>query len=421
MTGGVELRILFVAMANSVHTARWVSQLRDTGWDIHVFDATKNGLIPELTGVTAHTFYRPSRSSRNVKDVEFISSLPFVSGFLQHRFPGIARLLWPSRIDSLTDLIHHLKPDIVHSLEMQHESYPLFEVRRRLGGEFSMPWIYSSWGSDLYLFGNQPQHQELVREVLAACDYYIADCQRDVALAREYGFRGEVLGVVPAVGGFDIHAMQHLAQAGPVSARRVVALKGYTGWAGRAKVALEALQQCADALRGYRVVVFLADAEVARAARYVSDVTGIPFEILPHVPHREIVELMGRSRLAIGVSISDGTPISMLEAMVMGAFPVQSDTVSTAEWIEQGKNGLLVPPENAGEIAAAVRRALADDMLVDRAAEINARLTAERIDSAVVRPKVLAMYEKVAGRASEKKPSEVLSQVPNKPSSVERH
>jgi len=404
------MRILFIAMAQSVHTARWVSQLLDTGWDIHVFDAMEGGLTPELTGVTAYTFYRPSKSSCNVKGVHYVQPLPRWKNliyYLTHRrFPALSRVLVPSRIDTLTRLIRRLKPDIIHSLEMQHESYPLLEVRRKLGGRFSMPWIYSSWGSDLYLFASQPEHQARVREVLSSCDYYIADCQRDVGLAHKFGLSGEVLGVFPGVGGLDVSGMQQRIQPGHVSTRRVIALKGYTGWAGRALVALHAVQLCADALQGYKVVVYLANAEVEHVARYVSRVTGVMFEVLPHSPHETIVRLMGRSRLAIGVSISDGTPNTMLEAMVMGAFPIQSDTISTAEWITDGENGLLVPPEDPEAIAAAIRRALSDDALVDKAAETNAKITSERIDRNVIQPQVIRMYEKIAAEGRLKKSSE---------------
>ena len=31
------MKILFVAMGNSIHLARWISQINDEGWDIHLF------------------------------------------------------------------------------------------------------------------------------------------------------------------------------------------------------------------------------------------------------------------------------------------------------------------------------------------------------------------------------------------------
>ena len=380
-----ELRILFIAMANSIHTARWVSQLKGQGWDIHVFDARESGLTPEFT------------------KVHCVARFPMLVGFMRHRFPALSRLVFPSRVETLTKLIRILKPDIIHSLEMQNESYPLLEVRRKLGGKLPAPWIYSCWGNDLYWFGRQAEHESRIREVLGACDYYIADCQRDVALARSFGLKGEVLGVFPGGGGYEISRMRQWIQSGPVSARRTIALKGYSSWVGRALVALRALRLCADVLQGYTVKVYSAQVQTVRLAEDVSRETGIRFEMLEHGPHETIIKLMGSSRLGISVSVSDGTPNSMLEAMVMGAFPIQSDTISTAEWISHGENGLLVPPEDPEPIAAAIRRAVTEDVLVDRAAELNAKVARERLDQDVIQPQVIAMYEKIAAQSKKKK------------------
>ena len=82
----------------------------------------------------------------------------------------------------------------------------------------------------------------------------------------------------------------------------------------------------------------------------------------------------------------------------MGALPIQSDTQSTAEWITDGRNGILARSNNPEEIAAALRRALQDDELVDRAAGANLELMKERLDIAAVRPKVIDMYRHVAAR-----------------------
>ena len=396
------MRILFVAMANSIHTARWLSQLTDENWDIRLFPVGENPLHPDLRNVTVHTLLRQRSSELDSSVRQTGLWWPFRRG--AKRFQGLLERLLPdlaNRSARLARAIRRFKPDIVHSLEMQHAGYLTLESWKRLAGCPFPAWIYSSWGSDLFYFGQQQEHEERIREVLAACDYYIADCQRDVRLVREFGFEGEVLGVFPAAGESDIQRMRQFCQPGPVSSRKIIALKGYhtNDWAGRALVALQALYMCADSLAGYEVVVYLATPNVRYAAEYVSRMTGLRITVLPHSPHDEIVKLMGRARIAIGVNVTDGTPSTMLEAMVMGAFPIQSDTVSTSEWIADGGNGLLVPPEDPEAIAAAIRRALSDDVLVNRAAEINARMTEERIDHAVIRPQVIAMYKKVAARA----------------------
>jgi hypothetical protein len=277
---------------------------------------------------------------------------------------------------------------------MQRAGYMTLESRSLLRGRFP-PWIYSSWGSDIYFFAKEPDHTERVSQVLAACDYLITDCQRDVALARKNGFRGTLLGVFPGVGGFDLEGMRHYRMPGPVAARRVVAVKGYHHWAGRALTALQAIHRCVDLLRNYEIVVFSPSPEVEPVVSHIAAVTGLRIRSLKDSPHVEILKLMGRARVAMGINVSDGTPNAMLEAMVMGALPLQSDTGSTAEWITDGVNGLLVSSEDPGAIEAALRRGLTDDDLVDRAAVNNARLVEERIAMSEITPKVVDAYKKV--------------------------
>ena len=114
----------------------------------------------------------------------------------------------------------------------------------------------------------------------------------------------------------------------------------------------------------------------------------------------------GRARVSIGLSISDAISTSLLESMIMGAFPVQSNTGCGNEWITDGETGIFVHPDDPEMIAAAIRRALADDDLVDGADTANARVANERLADAVIKPKVIDIYNSViahsAERASEK-------------------
>jgi len=273
------------------------------------------------------------------------------------------------------------------TLEAREQSQAL---RRR-------PWMYSCWGNDIYHFGRQRDHELLVRRVLASCDFFIGDCHRDSGLAREYGFRGVDLGVVPVCGGFDIVSMGRYKSV-PTSKRRVIAVKGYHSemWGGRAVVALQALGLCADLLKDYEIVVYSVhdSAQVLSAVENLAD-AGLGVSVFPQSSHNEMVKLMGQARLALALSTTDGTPNTMLEAMIMGAFPIQSDTVSTGEWIVDGRNGFLVPPEDAGLVATAIRKAVTDDALVDQAAGLNDELTRSKVDISLIMPRVIRMYEQV--------------------------
>src|SRR6266542_6920047 len=106
--------------------------------------------------------------------------------------------------------------------------------------------------------------------------------------------------------------MRALEQPGLISKRKVIAVKGYQHdiWGGRALVAIEALKLVAPYLKGYEVVVYPAqpNSEVSLFATEVFKNSGVRLTLMGQAPHDEIVKLMGRSRVAIGLSVSDGTP-----------------------------------------------------------------------------------------------------------------
>jgi hypothetical protein len=399
------LRILFVAMANSVHTARWVSQLEGRGWDVHLFPAREVAPHPQLRNLKLHEplSVRPPTLDPSV---EVVGQWPLPKGAsLARRVAGLLDRSWHDRAGKLARTIRKLRPDIVHSMEIQGAGYLTLGARAHFSGDDFPLWCVSNWGSDIYLFGRLAAHEEKVRAVMAACDFYHCECHRDVRLAREFGFEGEAMSVFPVSGGFEVERMRSLRQPGPPSSKRLLVLKGYQSWAGRALVGLRAIELCADLLRGYRVTVFLAPPDVVLAAELLSRKTGIPIEWESgERAHDDILRMHGSARASIGLSISDAISTSLLEAMIMGSFPIQSNTGCGDEWIECGENGLLVHPESPEEVAAALRRALTDDAMVDRAAETNARLAAERLDKSVVGPMAVEMYLKMAAQGRPSKP-----------------
>jgi len=61
-----------------------------------------------------------------------------------------------------------------------------------------------------------------------------------------------------------------------------------------------------------------------------------------------------------------------------------------------GVNGILIDPHDPLDIAGAIRKAVLDDALIEKAAEINTKLIFNRLDISVVKPKVIEMYKILA-------------------------
>jgi glycosyltransferase involved in cell wall biosynthesis len=80
--------------------------------------------------------------------------------------------------------------------------------------------------------------------------------------------------------------------------------------------------------------------------------------------HREDVpDLLAASDVFALPSLYEGSSLALLEAMAAGRAVVSSSIGGTAELIEDGANGLLVPPGDVGALSSAIRRLLRDDGL----------------------------------------------------------
>jgi len=383
-----RLRVLFVAMANSPHSAHWIAQLEGRRWDLSLFPAD----LPEVVPVTP--LLREVAPS-----VRVVEGWPIPGGGrnLALRLSRPFKPGWNVRAWELARVIRKLEPDIVHSLEIQHSAYLTYSARLMIGDDFP-PWIVSNWGSDTYIFGRLAGHRKRVQQVLKLCDYYTAECARDVGAAQRLGFGGGVLTVLPAAGGVEIERVQQFRQPGPPSARRTIALRGYQGWAGRALTGLRAIERAADALSDYTIEVYswTSSPDVPLAVELAAARTSLSFKLLPYGPHDDIWRLHGRSRALVALAIGDGISTSMLEAITMGSFPIQSHTSCANEWLEDGRTGFLVHPEDVEEVEEALRRVVTDDRLVDEADVANGRVVAARLDVGMVRPQAVELYERVA-------------------------
>ena len=388
-------KILLVARIDSVHTARWVEQINTQNWKVYLFPSTViENVHPGLNGVVILlSFLTRIRLLLERVGFRFLAKLvERVRTYFENSNPEL-------RIRRLKRLIERLRPDIVHSMEIQAAGYLALDVKNSMMGQFP-PWLVTNWGSDIYLFGRLAEHEGRIRNVMAECDFYSCECERDVGLAKEFGFNGTVLPVNPNSGGFDLDSVVPFRR-GEMHSRKLIMLKGYQGWAGRALVGLRALELCAELLSEYTIVIYSAAPEVLIAAELFSKKTGVKVQILPqNAAHQQILALHGQARISMGLSISDAISVSLQEAMVMGSFPIQSCTACADEWLQDGVSGFIVPPEDPEPIAAAIRTALTDDALVDGAAKINWQVAKDRLEQGALRQKAVGMYHQLLGSAA---------------------
>ncbi|MHB1377031.1 MAG: glycosyltransferase [Candidatus Humimicrobiaceae bacterium] len=403
------MRILIVAMGNSIHLARWVSQINDQGWDIHLFPTESFVAVnPEIKNVKIHiplfiklivNFYKNRKQKLTpINEPMYIQETISVSIAIKEILRSI---MAKNNYKKLNKLIKKIKPDIIHSMHIQEAGYLTLESKKNFEGKFPK-WIVTNWGSDIDLFRNIGAHNEKISEVLSNCDYYSCECERDIEYAKNLGFKGTVLPVLPNSGGIDFNLVNSLKSNIATSKRKIILLKGYQNWSGRALVGLRALERCADILSGYIIYIYSSEdfIDVKISANLLTKKTGIKTIILPNsMEHNEILKFHGLSRISIGLSITDAISTSMLEAMVMGSFPIQSKTACANEWFKDGKTGILVEPEDPEDVEKAIRMAISDDSLVDNASKLNYDMLYDRIEKSKIKKIVVNYYRKIAKSA----------------------
>lgn len=448
---GRRPRILFVAMHHSVHTARWIEALLDAGFDLHLYPVDSAPPHAYIRNLTLHvptaapasievprvsTTRRVARSLRRAiadpsgaarvlrerflrcatppaapepqpKSAVSVRPVPFDGADPQAKVrlgradeseEAIAALHGPQ---ILAKVIAEVQPDLIHSLEFQHNAYLVLAARdwmlaRDPSHRFPR-WLATNWGSDIYYFGHDEAHARQIRRVCEAIDLYSCECRRDLALGRSFGYRGPELPVLANSGGIDVDAAQRLRDETPPSRRKLIMVKGYDHFAGRAMVSLAVLERFAHRLQDYEIVMFSVGARPRARALELKAAGILNIRVIDLASHNEILECFGRARIYLAVSISDGISTSVLEAMLMGAFPVQTNTSCCEEWFVEGETGFAVSPDDLEEICARFEQALDDDALVDEAAIRNLAIIRSRLDQSVMKPAIQDFYRQALG------------------------
>lgn len=384
------MKILFVCM-QYIHSARWINQLKNTEHEIFVFDCLDKPIHKDLQW----TNYITNWGKRK---------LPYIKGeyYLEKNQPKIYDKVVPflkvTASEKLEEIIKEIQPDLVHSLEMQSETYPLLKISKKL--IFNLAAF--SWGSDLYLYQDKKVHRKQLQEILTKTNFFFSDNNRDQQLARKIGFTNKGY-VFPGGGGYQLLELQKYLQ--PIKDRKFILIKGYHHWAGRALTVLNALELITDEIKDYSIYVYSAHPIVIEKIEELNRKYTLKIEYSSRyneITHDELLQKFGKALIAIGNSISDGIPNTLLEAIICGAFPIQSNPGgATEDYITHKKNGLLINnPEDANEVASLIQQAITTPKMIENAFVTNQEI-AKKLDFKLIQEQVLEAYKQIEATINE--------------------
>ncbi|HEY0300429.1 MAG TPA: glycosyltransferase family 4 protein [Rhizomicrobium sp.] len=292
----------------------------------------------------------------------------------------------------MPDLVHHvaLQPSVIGSLAATGLPIALLNAFAGLGSTFP----------------SQSLKSRVVRPVLKALLRLILNRARSAALVQNGDDRDAVTAIGVDAGrvflipgsGVDVDVLTPLPEPdGDVTMAYVGRLLEDKG--------LRTLITAHDLLtrRGLPVRLLIAgqadpanpasipEAEIASWAR-LPNVT-----LLGHV--NDVRAVWARAHIAILLSRREGLPKSLLEAAACGRPMVASDVPGCREIARNGVNGLLVPVDDAGAVAAAVEHLARDAGLRRLYGAAGRHLAETEFSSARIGGKTVELYDRLLGRA----------------------
>jgi hypothetical protein len=340
-------KVLVIGMLDSIHLSRWLSQFEDQPIVFTIYPSTKfRSIHPDLLRLVnsnKNFYFTQKRLISLFGHKEF-----FFNKFLSRVFTGF------SSAERLAKLIERFEFDYIHALEIQGAGYLLLDSKFENSNK-TRKIIVTNWGSDIYYFEKNLADKLRIQQVLKLADYYSAECHRDYELALKNGFSGKFLPLNPNAGGFKEDLRQRNTKN--ADTRNLIVVKCYGGNFGLGELIVSAIENFLIGNKDlsvlfYSVTLDLESKLKAMVKKYPDRVSFAT--VRNKLSPSEMYEIFMNAKIYIGASKSDGISTSFLEALVLGAYPIQTNTSCGGEWAEKGFCAHLIDP-NEGAILEALK------------------------------------------------------------------
>ncbi len=367
------MNVLYFSDNVSDHNRRFLEGIFQAGHDVWFLDPTCDRL-PENWLPQGVKWIQPrQRMRREAAPEEFAGFLPEFRSWLQA-----------------------IQPDLVHAGPTHNCGYVA-----ALSGFH--PWLLTSWGSDiLYQVDQNSEWMRATKLALAKADGFFVDSDAVRSRAKQlantpeerivqfpWGIRKGTF----APDGPRIEEKEFSRDPGTcvlLCARSWEPVYGID-------VLLDAFRQAHAANASLRLVLLGDGSEAGRVHDFIaehglSDAIKIP----GRVSRANMPKWFRAADLYVSCSRSDGTSVSLLEAMATGLSVVVTDIPSNREWVSEDQNGWIAAANSADDFAD--KFLLAASLSAERRtliSEKNQQVVRERADWDRNFPRLLEMYERL--------------------------
>ena len=309
-------KIGLIGDAASIHLKRWSQWLRKHGYEVHMGSTTDIERNDQLEYPIEHLAY------------DSYCPLKLREGSLGHMLGVISTRSWVE----------------TYKLKLVHGHY-------LTSGGFYARWsgakhkIVSAWGTDVYHDANSYIKGKLVRSAINGSDYLFADtkhlCDECTKMSKEKKNIKKILFGIDT----NLFKPKNKRRNGLVflSVRRTEPIYNPT----LIIMAFSSIQQETGS------TLLMAKPEVNSQAIYdLVDQLEIKDAVEFYEPrqYHEMPDLYNRADCGISIPNTDGASVAKLEAMSCGIPLIASDIPSNREWIDYGKDGILVKKDDLADL-----------------------------------------------------------------------
>jgi glycosyltransferase involved in cell wall biosynthesis len=281
-----------------------------------------------------------------------------INGVTEHVLPSLTGNLylsfWPRHIRILL-LMRKIRPDLVHAHFIAKFGFHLLLLNVR-------PQVVSAWGDDVLIL---PKASRLIawytRRVLASVDLIYAVSEDIRAhIITDFSIPPGKIRYLP----FGVDPLVFTPKETPAGTGR----SGTILFSNRGFLPVYGMETL---IRGFslayskdpslRLVLKGEGPEKDRLVALTGSLglSGV-VTFLERTRYADVPRDLQEADIFVTAATSDGTPVSLLEAMATGLPCIASSVGGVPEWVEDGRNGVLVPPSDPQALADAIL-ALAKD------------------------------------------------------------
>ena len=230
------------------------------------------------------------------------------------------------RLDALRTLLDEIKPDVVHAGPLQRVTFPVVLAT-------DLPVVAASWGSDLLRAAAKDRvWRDVAAFALSRASGFLGDCEAVFDVARELGYRGPHARVPWGIDVSRFHPDGARKRYGPKGAFVILSTRNWEEVYDVETLARAFARLNCDT--GAHLVLCGSGSEEDRLRSILEEAsTAGRVTWLGRVKQAELPKVYRGADLYVSTSKSDGSSVSLLEAMGCGRPVLVSDIPGNREWV----------------------------------------------------------------------------------------